>query len=75
MAALGLLILGGGLILVYAGLRNVSIFSTFSAVLGGKALPTTAGGAQPGTSGTPAPGTAANPVPQPAQGTPGSTYY
>lgn len=74
MAALGLLILGGGLILVYAGLRNVSIFSTFSAVLGGKALPTTATGAQPGT-GTPAPGTAANPVPSPAQGTPGSTYY
>lgn len=39
MAAFGLLIVGGGLILLYAGFRGVPLVATFQAALAGAPLP------------------------------------
>ncbi len=54
-----MLILGGGLMLVYAGFRGVSVIETFRAVLGGQQLPTSAAAVQipggpPGKTAVPA---------------------
>lgn len=62
MAALGVLIGGAGLILLYAGIRDVGVIATFQAVLSGQAPPAGSSGAGSGAN-TPPPGFSNNNAP------------